>query len=98
MKTKVILCYNGPEGEGPSGPYYVPMDPSVLSAIIAASAAVIVNIISNVILSSKQTAVIEVRIKQLEDRLADIKKLPDRVTILETKMTAAEDAIRELRT
>lgn len=68
-----------------------------MSAIIAASAAVIVNIISNVILSSKQTAVIEVRIKQLEDRLADIKKLPDRVTILETKMTAAEDAIRELR-
>lgn len=73
------------------------MDPSVLSAIIAASAAVIVNIISNVILSSKQTAVIEVRIKQLEDTLADIKKLPDRVTILETKMHAAEDAIKELR-
>ena len=73
------------------------MDPNVLSAIIAASAAVVVNIISNVILSSKQTAVIEIRIKQLEDTLSEIKKLPDRVTVLETKMSAAEDAIKEMR-
>lgn len=75
--------------------YY--MDPTVWSAIIAASAAVIVNIISNVVLSAKQTAVIEIRIKQLEDALTEIKKLPDRVTVLETKMSAAEDAIREMR-
>lgn len=75
--------------------YY--MDPTVWSAIIAASAAVIVNIISNVVLSAKQTAVIEIRIKQLEDTLSEIKKLPDRVTRLETKMSAAEDAIREMR-
>ena len=68
-----------------------------MSAIIAASAAVVVNIISNVILSSKQTAVIEIRIKQLEDTLSEIKKLPDRVTVLETKMSAAEDAIKEMR-
>lgn len=76
---------------------YFIMDPNVLSAIIAASAAVVVNIISNVILSSKQTAVIEIRIKQLEDTLSEIKKLPDRVTVLETKMSAAEDAIKEMR-
>ena len=76
---------------------YFVMDPNVLSAIIAASAAVVVNIISNVILSSKQTAVIEIRIKQLEDTLSEIKKLPDRVTVLETKMSAAEDAIKEMR-
>ena len=73
------------------------MDPTVWSAIIAASAAVIVNIISNVVLSAKQTAVIEIRIKQLEDTLSEIKKLPDRVTVLETKMSATEDAIREMR-
>lgn len=73
------------------------MDPTVWSAIIAASAAVIVNIISNVVLSAKQTAVIEIRIKQLEDTLSEIKKLPDRVTVLETKMSAAEDAIKEMR-
>ena len=75
--------------------YY--MDPTVWSAIIAASAAVIVNIISNVVLSQKQTAVIEIRLKQLEDTLSEIKKLPDRVTVLETKMSAAEDAIKEMR-
>ena len=73
------------------------MDPTVWSAIIAASAAVIVNIISNVVLSAKQTAVIEIRLKQLEDTLSEIKKLPDRVTVLETKMSAAEDAIKEMR-
>ena len=73
------------------------MDPTVWSAIIAASAAVMVNIISNVVLSAKQTAVIEIRLKQLEDTLSEIKKLPDRVTVLETKMSAAEDAIKEMR-
>ena len=73
------------------------MEPTIISAIIAAVTAVVLNILTNVVLSSRQTAVLEVRLKQLEDQLTDIKKLPDRVTILETKMTAAEDAIKELR-
>lgn len=73
------------------------MDPTVLSAIIAAGAAVAVNVISNIILSSKQTAVLELRIKQLEDALIDIKKLPERVSKLETKLEAVEDAIKEMR-
>lgn len=73
------------------------MDPTVLSAIIAASAAVLVNIISNVILSARQTAVLELKIEQLENTLKQYQQIPDRVTRLETKMSAAEEAIKEMR-
>lgn len=73
------------------------MDPTVLSAIIAASSAVIVNIISNVILSARQTAVLELKIEQLESTLKQYQQIPDRVTRLETKMSAAEEAIKEMR-
>lgn len=73
------------------------MDPSVISALIAAASAMLINIITNVILSSRQTALLEYRIKQLEDMLTDIRQLPGRIITLETKMTAVEDAIREMR-
>lgn len=73
------------------------MDPNVLSAIISASAIVIVNIIANVILSARQTAVLELKIQQLENTLKRFQDIPDRVTRLETKMIAAEEAIREMR-
>lgn len=73
------------------------MDPSIWSAIIAAAAAVTVNIISNVILSSRQTAILEYRIKQLEDALRDYKELPGRVTVLETQMNSVQDALKEMR-
>lgn len=73
------------------------MDPSVISALIAAASAMLINIITNVILSSRQTALLEYRIKQLEDMLTDIRQLPCRIITLETKMTAVEDAIREMR-
>lgn len=73
------------------------MDPSIWSAIIAAAAAVAVNIISNVILSSRQTAILEYRIQQLEDALKDYKELPGRVTVLETQMNSVQDAIKEMR-
>lgn len=73
------------------------MDPVVISALIAAASAMLINIITNVILSSRQTALLEYRIKQLEDMLTDIRQLPGRIITLETKMTAVEDAIREMR-
>lgn len=73
------------------------MDPTVLSALIAASAAVIINIITNIILSTRQTTVLEVKIQNLETTLNEIKKLPDRVTALETNMENVKDAIKEMR-
>lgn len=68
-----------------------------MSAIISASAIVIVNIIANVILSARQTAILELKIQQLENALKRFQDIPDRVTRLETKMSAAEDAIKEMR-
>lgn len=73
------------------------MDPVVISALIAAASAMIINIVTNVILSSRQTALLEYRIKQLEDMLTDIRQLPGRIITLETKMEAVEEAIREIR-
>lgn len=73
------------------------MDPVVISALIAAASAMVINIVTNIILSSRQTALLEYRIKQLEDMLTDIRQLPGRIITLETKMTAVEDAIREMR-
>ena len=73
------------------------MDPNVLSAIISASAIVIVNIIANVILSARQTAVLELKIQQLENALKRFQDIPDRVTRLETQMTAVNDSLREMR-
>lgn len=77
--------------------YYVRMDPNVLSAIISASAIVIVNIIANVILSARQTAVLELKIQQLENTLKRFQEIPDRVTRLETQMTAVNESLREMR-
>lgn len=76
--------------------FYI-MDPTVLSALIAAGAAVIINIITNVILSTRQTTVLEVKIQNVEKTLTDIKQLPDRVTALETNMENVKDALKELR-
>lgn len=73
------------------------MDPVVISALIAAIAAVAVNIISNVILSTKQTAVLEEKIRQLTESLNELKGLPDRVTRLETNMAAVQDSLKEMR-
>lgn len=97
MKTKVISCYNGPEGERAFRSFIVRMDPNVVSAIISASAIVIVNIIANVILSARQTAVLELKIQQLENTLKRFQEIPDRVTRLETQMTAVNESLREMR-
>lgn len=83
--------------KGPSGPLFVRMDPNVLSAIIAAGAAVFVNIMTNVILSARQTAVLELKIQQLENTLKRLQDIPDRVTRLETQMAAVNDSLREMR-
>jgi len=77
--------------------YNVRMDPNVLSAIISASAIVIVNIIANVILSVRQTAVLELKIQQLENTLKRFQDIPDRVTRLETQMVTVNDSLREMR-
>lgn len=77
--------------------YYVRMDPNVLSAIISAAAIVIVNIIANVILSARQTAVLELKIQQLENTLKRYQDIPDRVTRLETQMVTVNDSLREMR-
>lgn len=77
--------------------YNVRMDPNVLSAIISASAIVIVNIIANVILSARQTAVLELKIQQLENTLKRFQDIPDRVTRLETQMITVNDSLREMR-
>lgn len=69
-----------------------------MSAIISASTIVIVNIIANVILSARQTAVIELKIQQLENTLKRLQDIPDRVTRLETQMTTVNESLRELRT
>lgn len=73
------------------------MDPNVLSAIISASAIVIVNILTNAILSARQTAVLELKIQQLENALKRFQDIPDRVTRLETQMTAVNESLREMR-
>lgn len=73
------------------------MDPNVLSAIISASAIVIVNIVANVILSARQTAVLELKIQQLENTLKRFQEIPDRVTRLETQMSAVNESLREMR-
>lgn len=83
--------------KGPSGPLFVRMDPNVVSAIISASAIVIVNIIANAILSVRQTAVLELKIQQLENTLKRFQEIPDRVTRLETQMTAVNESLREMR-
>lgn len=80
-----------------SGSYFCVMDPVVISALIAAASAMIINIVTNVILSSRQTALLEYRIKQLEEMLTDIRQLPGRIITLETKMEAVEEALREIR-
>lgn len=73
------------------------MDATVISALIAGASAVLVNIVSNIILSKKQTALLEYRLEQLEQSLSDIKQLPERVTVLETQMSTVMDAVKELR-
>ena len=73
------------------------MDPTVLSAIIAAASAVLVNLISNIILSNRQTAILELKIQNLENTLKRYQEIPDRVTRLETQMAAVNDALREMR-
>ena len=73
------------------------MDATVISALIAGVTAIIANIISNIILSKKQTALLEYRLEQLEQSLSDIKQLPERVTVLETQMSSVMDAVKELR-
>lgn len=74
------------------------MDPVVISALIAAASAIAINVATNIILSSKKTALLEYRIKQLEDVLIDIKQLLGRIITLETKMDAVEEALKEIRT
>lgn len=86
-----------PEGDRAFRLLFCVMDPVVISALIAAASAMIINIVTNVILSSRQTALLEYRIKQLEDMLTDIRELPGRIITLETKMEAVEEAIREIR-
>lgn len=76
---------------------YFIMDATVISALIAGVSAVLVNIVSNIILSKKQTALLEYRLEQLEQSLSDIKQLPERVTVLETQMSTVMDAVKELR-
>ena len=83
--------------KGPAGPLFVRMDPNVLSAIISASALVIVNIITNAILFARQTAVLELKIQQLENTLKRLQDIPDRVTRLETQMAAVNESLREMR-
>lgn len=68
-----------------------------MSAIISASTIVIVNIIANVILSARQTAVLELKIQQLENTLKRLQDIPDRVTRLETQMTTVNESLREMR-
>ena len=77
--------------------YLHAMDPTVLSAIIAAASAVLVNLISNIILSNRQTAILELKIQNLENTLRRYQEIPDRVTRLETQMSAVNDALREMR-
>ena len=86
-----------PEGERAFRLLFYVMDPTVVSAIIAAASAMAINIVTNIILSSRQTALLEYRIKQLEDMLTDIRQLPGRIITLETKMEAVEEALREIR-
>lgn len=57
----------------------------------------LVNIVSNIILSKKQTALLEYRLEQLEQSLSDNKQLPERVTVLETQMSTVMEAVKELR-
>lgn len=73
------------------------MDSTIIAALIAGITAIVVNIVSNLVISSRQTALIEYRLKQIEDSLNEIKTIPERVTILETKMSAVEDALKEMR-
>lgn len=73
------------------------MDSTIIAALIAGITAIVVNIVSNLVISSRQTALIEYRLKQIEDSLNEIKTIPERVTILETKMNAVEDALKEMR-
>lgn len=73
------------------------MDPAVLAAIIAAGTAAVVNVVTVIVMSNKQTAVIQNEIKHLKEDLKKVEELPERVTRLETKMTAVEDAIHEMR-
>lgn len=86
------------EGEKSLALSFYVMDPTVISAIIAGAAMILVNVVSNLILSNRQTALFEYRIKQLEDSLSDIKALPERVTILETRLSIIDESLKELRT
>lgn len=58
---------------------------------------IIVNVVSNLILSNRQTALFEYRIKQLEDSLSDIKGLPERVTVVETRLSIIDESLKEIR-
>lgn len=85
------------EREGLRLLYLHVMDPTVLSATIAAASAVLVNVISNIILSARQTSILEIKIQNLENTLRRYQEIPDRVTRLETQMSAVNDALREMR-
>lgn len=63
--------------------FYV-MDSTIISALIAGCTAILINIISNVVLTNRQTALLEYRLKQVEPLRVEIQKLTERVTVLET--------------
>ena len=76
------------------------MDPSlatIIGAAIGAASAISINLVTNIVMSNKQTAVIQNEIKHLKEDFKKHEELPDRVTRLETQMTAVNDAIREMR-
>ncbi len=73
------------------------MDATIISAIIAGCTAILVNLISNVILSARQTALLEYRINSLEQSLSDVKGLPERVRVLETQIESIKESLKELK-
>lgn len=74
--------------------HYYAMDTNIITALITGVTAVLVNIISNIILSSRQTALLEYRLEQLEQSLSEIKELPQRVTVLETQVRQIQEDMR----
>lgn len=76
------------------------MDPSfatIIGAAIGAASAISINLVTNIVMSNKQTAVIQNEIKHLKEDFKKHEELPVRVTRLETKMSAVEEALREIR-
>lgn len=74
------------------------MGDTVIAALIGAGSAILLNVLTNVILTNRQTALLEYRIGELERMLRAYGDMLPRVISLETWKESVDAALHEMRT